>query len=112
MSHAPAFTTADHLAIEELRRDLTRRIQRRVTLDFGTTDCGTFHDAAFCVDSLSDGSSAVHPLLTIIVSPSEAAGTFTALNADHRTLIERGSLADVLQAGRLAAVRAYRQITQ
>lgn len=112
MPHFPAFTTADHLAIEELRRDLTRRIQRRVTLHFGATDCGNFHDAAFCVDSLSDGSSAANPLLTIIVSPNEALGTFTALNADHRALIEGGSLAEVLHAGRLAAVRAYRQIRQ
>lgn len=53
------FTPAVRCVIDHLCSDLSSRIHRNVTADYGQTDCGQFHDAALCIEGTPEKFSGV-----------------------------------------------------
>jgi hypothetical protein len=106
------FTPATRVVIDDLCKDLTRRIQRTVKADYGQTDCGRVHDAALCVESLPAGSWG-HPgrLVSILAGPGVAGG-FVVLGADGAPVAEGVGLGHAVTAARLSGVRSYRKIAK
>lgn len=102
------FTPAHRVAIDLLCKELTRRAQRTVTADYGQTECGRYHDAALCVESLPAGSwGHSGPLVSILAGP-DVPGGFAVLTADGAPLAEGVTLEHAVQAARFEAVRRYR----
>lgn len=103
-SAIPATFAQDTQAtIAALCRDLTQRIQLKVTAEYGTTDCGQFHDVALL---LEDGSLP-YPLATIIGSLGTPGG-FVVLGGFDDVAAEGLPLTDAVNTARLEAVRNYR----
>ena len=103
-----SFNDRQRADIESLRKELARRIQRTVTADYGQTECGLYHDAALCVESLPAGSwGHPGPLVSILAGPGVTGG-FTVLAADGSPVVEGVALGHAVQAARFEAVRRYR----
>jgi hypothetical protein len=102
--------TADKTAqIESLCADITQRIGRKVTPEYGETEDGEYHDVALCVDSLPTGAwGTPGPLTTILTGPLDLGGGFTVMRADGSALADRAEFGDALKAARFAGVREYR----
>jgi hypothetical protein len=96
--------------IDALCKELTRRVRRTVTAEYGQTECAQYHDAALCVESLPEGSwGTPGPLVSILAGPGVPGG-FAVLAADGSPVIEGVPLDQAVQAARLAGVREYRRI--
>ena len=105
---ATTFTDAHRATIADLCKELTRRVQRTVTADYGQTECGQYHDAALCVESLPAGSwGHPGPLVSILAGPGIPEG-FVVLAADGSPVVEGVALGHAVQAARFEAVRRYR----
>ena len=79
-----------------------------MTADYGQTDCGLYHDAALCVESLpADAAGHTGPLVSILGGAGIPAG-FVVLGADGAPVVEGVALGHALKAARLAAMRRYR----
>jgi hypothetical protein len=101
--------TAHRAAIEALRKELTRRVQRTVTIDYGATDDGREHDATFVVEELPEGAlGRPGPLVSILTGPGIKGDGFVVMGSDGATLAEGVSLDRAVQSARFAAVREYR----
>ena len=98
-----AFTSDTQATIAALCSDLTQRIKRKVTADYGATDCGRLHDVAL---SLAD-DSLPYPLASILAGPGIPDG-FAVLGSFDDTAAEGMSLADAVNTARFEAVRNYR----
>ena len=99
------FTSDTQATIEALCRDVTQRIKRKVTADYGHTECGRYHDAALVLD---DGS-APYPLATIIGDLCTPDG-FVVLGGFDDVAVEGATLADAVNTARFEAVRNYRAL--
>lgn len=100
------FTDAQRSAIEALRMDLTRRTQRTVMTEYGSTDCGQ-HWAALTVDSLPAGAWGVPgPLVSLLVGTGISGAA--AMAADGSPLADDVDFAEAVKAARFAGVREYR----
>jgi hypothetical protein len=110
MQSQTTITPAARALIADLCKELTRRVQRTVTVDYGQTECGQYHDAALCVESLPAGSWG-HPgsLVSILARP-EIPGGFAVLAADGSPVVEGVALGQAVQAARFEAVRRYREM--
>lgn len=101
------FTPAARVAIADLCKELTRRVQCAVTAEYGHTECGQFYDAALCVESLPAGSwGRPGPLVSILAGPGVRGG-FAVLAADGSPVIEGVALEHAVQAARFEAVRSW-----
>lgn len=110
--HATPFTPAARVVIDDLCKDLARRTQRIVTADYGQTDCGEFHDAALCIESLpADAEGHPGPLVSVLAGPSIPGG-FVVLGADGAPVAEGVALGHAARAARLAAMRSYRRMVR
>jgi hypothetical protein len=110
-AHA-ALSTAARVVIDDLCKDLSRRIERTVRADYGMTDCGSYHDAALCVQSLPDASwGQPGPLVSIVAGPGSPGG-FVVLAADGSPLAEGVDLGQAVRTARMAGVRRYRQVVK
>ena len=111
--HAHAsFTPAARVAIDDLCKDLTRRIQRAVRVNYGQTDCGLYYDAALCVASLPEGAwGQPGPLFSILAGPA-LPDSYVVMGADAAPLTERVGLAQAVKAARFAGVRRYRKMVE
>jgi hypothetical protein len=108
-----AFTTAHRAAIEALRCDLTRRVQRTVTAEYGETEDGTFHDVALCVESLPAGAWGEPGVLVSILTGAGIGGDgFVVLAAAGDPLADGVDLAHAVQSARFTAVRQYREMAK
>jgi hypothetical protein len=106
----PLFTPAARVVIDDLCKDLTRRIQRTVKADYGQTDCGQVHDVALCVESLPEVAQRhPGPLVSILAGPG-VAGDFVVLGADGAPVAEGIGLGHAVTAARLSGVRSYRKM--
>jgi hypothetical protein len=106
--HTTPFTPAARVVIADLCKELTRRVQRTVTADYGQTECGRYHDAALCVESLpADSWGHPGPLASILAGPGIPAG-FVVLGADGTPVVEGVALGYAVKAARRSAMRRYR----
>ena len=108
MQAATAFSPAVRAVLDNLCEDLSRRTRRTVTADYGQTECGQFHDAALCIESLPAGSwGQPGPLVSVLAGPGVPGG-FVVLGADGIPKVEGVGLEVAVQAAKSEAVRAYR----
>ena len=107
-AHTPSiFALSAQKAVSELCRDLTKRIQRKVTAEYGATDCEQFHDVALCV---ADGGLP-YPLATIISGPGTPDGC-VVLGSTGAPVVEGVRLAKAVQTARFEAVRNFRAMVR
>ena len=106
------FAPAARAVIADLCKELTRRVQCTVTADYGQTECGQYHDAALCVESLPAGSwGHPGPLVSILAGPGVPGG-FAVLAADGSPVVEGATLGRAVKAATTEAVRGYRRALQ
>ena len=98
----PAFTALQRSDIETLRRDLTQRIQRKVSADFGTTDEGQ----NWALLSVED-----EPLVSV-VSGAGVPGPAGVMAADGSAVDEAMEFPVALKVARFIGVRQWREIKE
>ncbi len=106
-----SFDDIQRASIETLRKDLTRRIQRTVTAEFGATDDGLVFDVALCVESLPFGSWGTPGPLVSFVKAQGREG-LGLMAPDGSVLADGLCTIDAVKAARFAAVREYRAMTK
>jgi hypothetical protein len=105
-----AFTNAQQTQIEALRADLTRRIQRTVTVEYGEDDHGGLW-AALNVETLPSGTWGRPGTLVSILAGAGVNGEATVVAADFSTVTSGVSMLEATKAATFAGVRAYRALT-
>ena len=107
-------TFTQRAAIESLRKSLTRRFQRAVTVDYGYTDDGQIHDALLGIEVLREGpfNGAPAPLVSLLAGPGIGGHGYAAMSAQGLPLADGVSFVGALQAVKFAAVHEHRKITK
>ncbi|VTU29922.1 hypothetical protein [Variovorax sp. PBL-E5] len=99
--------------LEALCADMTQRIGRKVTPEYGETDDGDYRDVALCIDSLPAGAwGKPGPLVTLLAGPHVARDGFTVMGADGVAVVDNIAFEEALKAARFAGVREYRAMCE
>ncbi|MET3494385.1 hypothetical protein [Variovorax boronicumulans] len=98
------FPAAQRSSVESLREQMATALQRPVTTEYGSTDCGQ-HWAALCVED----SRAVPTTLVSIVIGAGVPGEASVLSRDGLPLREGVAFPDALAAARTVCLRSARR---
>ncbi|WP_208511949.1 hypothetical protein [Variovorax paradoxus] len=109
--HASHFSTTHQRQIESLRATIARRIQRAVTLEYGTDDQGGSW-AALNVETLPYGSYGHPGMLVSILAGSGVEGEAAVMSADSGTIANGVSMSEAVKAATFAGVREYRAMSR
>lgn len=112
MSHT-TFTKTHRATIEALRVALTTRISRKVSAEFGTTDCGQ-NWAALVVRRLPKGSCGSPGPLVSVLAGNGVQGVAAFMAADGSTLAtatDEAGLGMALQIAQDAGAMEYAAMT-
>lgn len=114
MHEKSILTFTQRAAIETLRKSLTRRFQRTVTVDYGYTDDRQIHDALLGIEMLREGAlnGAPAPLVSLLAGPGIGGHGYAAMSAQGLPLADGMSFVGALQAAKFAALREHRKITK
>jgi hypothetical protein len=112
MQAASAFSPAAQAFIADLCKDLTQRLKRPVSADYGQTECGEVHDVALCLESLPAGSwGHPGPLASILAGPGIPGG-FVVLDAQGIPTVEGVPLEAAVQAAKSQAVLCFQMLCE
>ena len=104
------FTTAQQDGINALRLDLTRRVRRSVTAEYGSTDCGQQWAALVVIDLPTKSFGRPGPLVSLLTGTG-IGGEAAVMGADGGTVLSGVSFPEALQAARDSALGTWAAIT-
>jgi hypothetical protein len=99
------FTYTQRLVIERLRKDLSRRILRPITVIYWAPSDRLVGIASFCIEGAGRDAG---PLASILTGPGIAGEGYAVDAGDGSPLAEGVSFAHAEQVARLAALYAHR----